>query len=86
MVSLSPEWPTHPSPSPGFHLSLGLPGLGSSAWSMSGWSVDPVLAAEDLQGGSGVGGVLLLLDFSAGSQDTDGEGNMSLGEGSENKG
>lgn len=48
--------------------------------------MDPVLAAEDLQGGSGVGGGLLLLDFSAGSQDTDGEGNMSLGEGSENKG
>lgn len=65
---------------------LGLPGLGSSAWSMSGWSVDPVLAAEDLQGGSGVGGSLLLLDFSAGSQDTDGEGNTRLGEGSENKG
>ena len=53
---------------------------------MSGWSVDPVLAAEDLQGGSEVGGGLLLLDFSAGSQETDGEGNTRLEEGSENKG
>lgn len=48
--------------------------------------MDPVLAAEDLQGGSEVGGGLLLLDFSAGSQETDGEGNTRLEEGSENKG
>lgn len=47
--------------------------------------MDPVLAAEDLQGGSGVGGGLLLLDFSGSNQDTDGEGNMRLAEGSKNK-
>lgn len=47
--------------------------------------MDSILAAEDHQGGYGMGGCLFLLDFPVGSQDTDGEGSVRLGEGGENK-
>lgn len=47
--------------------------------------MDSILAAEDYQGGCAVGGCLFPLNFPGGRQDTDGEGNVRLGEGGEKK-